>query len=195
MAKIRELWEKQTIQKLFLCFWMYAVLGWCYEVFLEVVVYRWGFTNRGEMFGPYCPIYGVGALLFLLCFGRLMRKKDVKWLNIVKPLLIFLGCMAVATAVELAASYILEYTKGSWPWQTYARYKYNFQARIALSTSVRFGLGGLLFMYIVQPLFDRLLSRPKPKTINIIAIIVLIIVVTDFIITKVTGYTPVLAGT
>lgn len=195
MKKIRELWEKQTIQKLFLCFWMYAVLGWCYEVFLEVVVYRWGFTNRGEMFGPYCPIYGVGALLFLLCFGRLMRKKDVKWLNIVKPLLIFLGCMAVATAVELAASYILEYTKGSWPWQTYARYKYNFQARIALSTSVRFGLGGLLFMYIVQPLFDRLLSRPKPKTINIIAIIVLIIVVTDFIITKATGYTPVLAGT
>ena len=194
MAKIRELWEKQTVQKLFLCFWMYAVLGWCYEVFLEVVVYRWGFTNRGEMFGPYCPIYGVGALLFLLCFGRLMKKKDVKWLNIVKPLLIFLGCMAVATAVELAASYILEYTKGSWPWQTYARYKYNFQARIALSTSVRFGLGGLLFLYAVQPFFDRLLSRPKPKTINIIAIIVLIIVVTDFIITKITGYTPVLAG-
>ncbi|WP_164169532.1 putative ABC transporter permease [Ruminococcus flavefaciens] len=194
MEKIRELWEKQTVQKLFLCFWMYAVLGWCYEVFLEVVVYRWGFTNRGEMFGPYCPIYGVGALLFLLCFGRLMKKKDVKWLNIVKPLLIFLGCMAVATAVELAASYILEYTKGSWPWQTYARYKYNFQARIALSTSVRFGLGGLLFLYAVQPFFDRLLSRPKPKTINIIAIIVLIIVVTDFIITKITGYTPVLAG-
>ncbi|HOA00214.1 putative ABC transporter permease [Ruminococcus sp.] len=147
------------------------------------------------MFGPYCPIYGVGALLFLLSFGWLMKKKDVKWLNIVKPLLIFLGCMAVATAVELAATYILEYTKGSWPWQTYSRYKYNFQARIALSTSVRFGLGGLLFMYIVQPLFDRLLARPKPKTINIIAIIVLIIVVTDFIITKVTGYTPVLAGT
>jgi uncharacterized membrane protein len=195
MAKIRELWEKQTVQKLFLCFWMYAVLGWCYEVFLEVVVYRWGFTNRGEMFGPYCPIYGVGALLFLLSFGWLMKKKDVKWLNIVKPLLIFLGCMAVATAVELAATYILEYTKGSWPWQTYSRYKYNFQARIALSTSVRFGLGGLLFMYVVQPLFDRLLARPKPKTINIIALIVLIIVVTDFIITKATGYTPVLAGT
>ena len=195
MAKIRELWEKQIIQKLFLCFWMYAVLGWCYEVFLEVVVYRWGFTNRGEMFGPYCPIYGVGALLFLLCFGRLMKKKDVKWLNIVKPLLIFLGCMAVATAVELAASYILEYTKGSWPWQTYARYKYNFQARIALSTSVRFGLGGLLFLYAVQPFFDRLLAKPKPKVLNIIALTVLVIVAADFILTKATGYTPVLAGT
>ena len=163
MAKIRELWEKQTIQKLFLCFWMYAVLGWCYEVFLETVVYRWGFHNRGNMFGPYCPIYGVGALLFLLCFGWLMKKKDVKWLNIVKPLLIFLGCMAVATLVELAATYILEATTGSWPWQTYARYKYNFQARIALSTSVRFGLGGMLFMYVVQPLFDWLLCKAETQ--------------------------------
>ena len=193
MAKIRELFEKQTVQKLFLCFWMYALLGWIYEVFLEVVVYRWGFHNRGELFGPYLPIYGVGAMLFLLCFSRLMKKKDVKWLNIVKPFLIFLGCMAMATAVELAASYILEYTSGSWPWQTYARYKYNFQARIALSTSIRFGLGGLLFMYIVQPFYNWLLSKPKKKTINIIAVIVLVIVVTDFILTNALGYTPKLA--
>ena len=185
--------EKQTVQKLFLCFWMYAVMGWCYEVFLEVVVYRWGFHNRGDLFGPYCPIYGVGAMLFLLCFSRLMKKKDVKWLNIVKPLIVFVGCMAVATAVELAATYILEYTTGSWPWQTYARYKYNFQARIALSTSIRFGLGGLFFMYIVQPFFDWLLEKPNKKTINIIAVIVLVIVLTDFILTKTLHYKPKLA--
>ncbi len=123
--------ENQTIQKLFLCFWMYAVLGWLYEVFLEVVVYQWGFTNRGVLFGPYCPVYGVGAITFLLCFGKLMRKKDNRTLNIVKPLLIFLGCMAVATLIELVTSYILEAATGSWPWQTYADYKYNFQARIA----------------------------------------------------------------
>ena len=111
----------------------------------------------------------------------------------VKPLLVFLGCMTVATTVELAATYILEYTKGSWPWQTYANYKYNFQARIALSTSVRFGLGGLLFMYVVQPFFDWLLSKPKRRTINIIAIAVLLIVLTDFIYVNTTGYKPKLA--
>ena len=193
MEKLKGLFEKQTVQKLFLCFWMYAVLGWCYEVFLEVVVYRWGFHNRGDMFGPYCPIYGIGALLFLLCFGRLMKKNDKKWLNIIKPLLIFLGCMAVATLVELIATYIFEYTKGSWPWQTYARYKYNFQARIALSTSLRFGLGGVLFMYFVQPFFDWLLAKPKRRTLNIITIIVLIIVLTDFILTKSLNYIPKLA--
>ena len=190
---LAEIKEKQLVQKAFLWFWMYAVFGWCYEVFLEVVVYRWGFHNRGNLIGPYCPIYGVGALLFLLCFSRLMKKKEPKWLVFVKPVLIFLGCMLVATTVELIASYIMEFTTGSWPWQTYEKYKYNFQARIALSTSVRFGLGGVLFMYVIQPFFEWLTDKPGRKTLNIIAAVVLVIVVTDFIVTKLTGYTPRLA--
>ena len=113
-----------------------------------------------------------------------MRKKDVKWLNIVKPLIIFIGCMAVATLIELIASYILEAATGAWPWQTYARYKYNFQARIALSTSLRFGLGGTLFLYAVQPFFDWILSKPRPKAINIAALTVLIIVAADCVFLK-----------
>lgn len=170
-------------KKYFLYFMMYAVIGWCYEVFLEVVIYRWGFSNRGVLFGPYCPIYGVGALLFILCFGWLMKKKDNKVLTIVKPLLIFLGCMAVATVVELSATYILEALTGSWPWQTYADYKINFQARIALSPSVRFGLGGVLFLYIVQPLFEKMLKKLKGKPLNITFIIVLSIVLIDLVTT------------
>ena len=180
---LTEIKEKQLIQKAFLWFWMYAVFGWCYEVFMEVVVKRWGFHNRGVLFGPYCPIYGVGALLFIPCFGWLMKKKDVKWLNIVKPFIIFLGCMTVATVVELIGTYIFEYTSGSWPWQTYARYKYNFQARIALPTSIRFGLGGALFMYVVQPFFDWLLAKPKKKTLNVITIVVFGLLLTDLILT------------
>ena len=71
------------LQKYFICFVLYAVLGWSYEVILETFIYQWGFTNRGVLFGPYCPVYGVGAMSFLLCLGKLMRKKDIRWLNII----------------------------------------------------------------------------------------------------------------
>lgn len=181
--KLSVITENQRIQKLFLSFMMYAFLGWFYEVFLEVVVYRWGYSDRGILFGPYCPVYGVGAVFFLGAFRPLMKKIESLWLRCAKPFLMFLGCMIIATAVELGTSYLLEYLTGAWPWQTYADYKINFQARIALSPSIRFGLGGLLFLYIVQPFYDWLLAKPKKKTLNIITACVALIVLVDCIYT------------
>lgn len=146
--------KRNFFQKYFLCFVFYSIFGWCYEVFLEVVVYRWGFTNRGVLFGPYCPVYGVGALLFLLLFSRLLQGKSRKIRFLLLPVL-FAGCAISATVVELAASYLCQWLTGSWPWQTYVNYPYHFQGRIALSPSLRFGLGGVVFLYGIQPLLDR----------------------------------------
>ena len=139
-------------------FTLYAFIGWCYEVFLEVVVYRWGFSNRGVLFGPYLPVYGFGAMIFLALVYPMIKEKPFRKRMMLIPL-VFLLCMLSATALELLTSYVLEFFLGSWPWQTYKDYKYNFQARIALSPSVRFGLGGLLFLYILQPLFEKLTDR------------------------------------
>ena len=173
----------KTLQSFFLYFLMYSIVGWSYEVFLEVVVYQWGFSDRGVLFGPWCPVYGVGALAFLLCFKKLMDKREPKWLKFIKPLLIFLGCMAVATAIELATSYALEALTGSWPWQTYSDYAINFQGRIALSPSIRFGLGGLLFLYILQPLFELIVGKLSDKALNITFWTAVTIFVADLILT------------
>ena len=143
-------WERHG--QVVLWFLAYSILGWVYEVFLEVVVYRWGFSDRGVLFGPYCPVYGFGAVAFLLCFRQLTRSRRPLWLRLI---LAFLGCMAVATALELATSYVLEWITGSWPWQTYVDYAINFEGRIALSPSVRFGLGGVVFLFVLQPLLER----------------------------------------
>ena len=146
---------------------MYAVIGWLYEVFLEVVVYRWGFSNRGVLFGPWLPVYGFGALAFIFTIGRILKNKNLKQKILLIPL-VFLGCMIIATTIELITSYICELFMGSWPWQTYADYKYNFQARIALSPSIRFGIGGVVFLYLLQPLFERILNKMPKKALNII---------------------------
>lgn len=148
---------KAGFKEYYLYFMMYAIIGWCYEVFLEVVVYQWGFTNRGVLFGPYCPVYGVGALAFIFIVYPLIRDKALVKRLLYMPL-VFLACMAVATLIELGTTYILEAILGSWPWQTYADYKYNFQARVALSPSIRFGLGGVLFLYVLQPLFEKIIK-------------------------------------
>ena len=173
--------KKKDIQNLFLYFMMYACVGWIYEVFLEVVVYRWGYSDRGVLTGPYCPVYGVGALFFIFFVYPLIKDKDLKKKLIMIPV-VFLACMLIATGIELVASYICEALMGSWPWQTYADYKYNFQARIALSPSLRFGLGGVLFLYILQPLFEKLVKKLKVKKLDIVFKVVLTIFIIDFIV-------------
>lgn len=137
--------KNRNWQDIFLAFLVYAVLGWCYEVFLEVAVYRWGFSNRGFLFGPYCPVYGFGALLLLP-----LREKR-RWYS---PFLVFLGTMLLATGLELLTSYAMEALLGHWQWD-YTKYGIQFDGRIALNPSVRFGLGGLFFLYGVQPVLEK----------------------------------------
>ena len=91
--------------------------------------------------------------------------------------------MFIATAIELLTSYLCEWTMGSWPWQTYANYAINFQARIALSPSIRFGIGGVVFLYLLQPLFEKLTDKLGEKKTNIIACVLGVIVVIDMIYT------------
>lgn len=178
----RKITKAMNLRKYLLFFIMYAVFGWCYEVFLEVVVYRWGFTNRGFLFGPYTPIYGVGALLFIFTIYPLIKnKKYPKKLLYVVP--VFLGCMIVATLLELGTSYLMELTTGSWPWQTYADYDYNFQARIALSPSIRFGLGGVLFLYIMQPIFEAMVKKLNEKQLTVISVVIVATLFLDLMYT------------
>ena len=56
----------------------------------------------------------------------------------------------------------MEFTQGGWLWD-YTRFSFNFEGRIALNPSIRFGIGGMVFLYLLQPLFkkaDRQNVRP-----------------------------------
>lgn len=158
----------RLIQTCFLFFAAYSILGWCYEVFLEVVVYQWGFSNRGFLWGPYCPVYGFGALIFIFSLKELKEKKlPLKFLFgwSLTPVLVFLAIVAITTGIELIASYVLEWATGGWLWD-YEHYSFNFQGRIALNPSVRFGLGGMLIMYVIQPFLEKGIGKLSPKGLN-----------------------------
>ncbi len=173
---------KSKFSEYVIFFMAYSIIGWIYETVLEVVIYRWGFSNRGVLTGPWLPVYGVGAVLFLLLWYRLIKNQsaEVKWRRLT---MIYLLTMATATLVELIASYICEWTMGSWPWQTYADYAINFQARIALNPSIRFGLGGVLFLYIIQPLLDKLTDKMGSKKTSLVAVVLIAVVAVDVFIT------------
>ena len=95
---------------------------------------------------------------------------------------VFLGCTLVATTIELITSYLCEWTMGRWLW-SYESYKFNFEGRIALDTSFRFGVGGVVFLYILQPLFEKLTNKMSKKVLNITSSALAIMLLVDIIYT------------
>ena len=62
---------RQTIAELIVLFFCYSVAGWCMEVVLKYIQFH-RFINRGFLIGPYCPIYGSGAVVVTVLVGGLI---------------------------------------------------------------------------------------------------------------------------
>ena len=90
--------------------------------------------------------------------------------------------MVIATAVELAASYLMEWTMGGWQWD-YTRFAFQFQGRIALNPSIRFGIGGMVFLYLLQPLFERLAQKAQKRKVRAAALILALVLAVDVLLT------------
>ena len=50
------------LSRYFVWFILYSFMGWAFEtLYCTVTTGKW--ANRGFLYGPICPIYGVGAVL------------------------------------------------------------------------------------------------------------------------------------
>ena len=145
-----------------LCFLVFCVIGWIYEVLVFYFELGYGFVNRGFLFGPWLPVYGCGGMLILLSMNNLKKKKITIGKINVTPLLCFIAIILLCTTVELLTSYIMEFATGSWLWD-YTEDGPNFQGRIALKSSIRFGLIGITCLYGLQPILEKFFAAAKQK--------------------------------
>lgn len=128
-----------TICKYFLWFILYSVGGWIMETLLYMVVQH-RVVKRGFLFGPLCPIYGVGAILATLTlYGRI---KNI--------FLLFLIGMVMCTVLEYVTHYVLEKLFHT-TWWDYSNKRFNIKGRICLKNSLMFGVGIVLIVKVLQP--------------------------------------------
>lgn len=97
-------------------------------------------------------------------------------------MLVFIGIVVITTVLELIASYIMEFTQGEWLWD-YTRFSFNFEGRIALNPSIRFGIGGMVFLYLLQPLFKRLTDKMSGRTLYTVSLVLSVLFIADIIYT------------
>ncbi len=129
------------IRVYFLLFMIYAILGWCMEVTCKLIQYK-RFINRGFLIGPYCPIYGYGAILITFLLKKYTND----------PIALFFMAIIICGTLEYLTSYFMEKIFKA-RWWDYSQKKFNINGRVCLNTIIPFGLLGLFIMYVSNPFF------------------------------------------
>lgn len=135
------------ISMAFLYFIIYSILGWCMEtVYCSVLERR--FVPRGFLFGPMCPIYGVGVLMMICWFQPLMGN----------PVVFYLTATVCMSAWEYFVGWFLETTTHIKYWD-YSMYKFNLKGRICLWVCLMWGVLSYLVLYFIHPRIAALVER------------------------------------
>lgn len=159
-----------SIATYFLYFIIISVCGWIMEITLQLIQ-KHKFSDRGFLIGPYCPIYGCGGLLITLCLTGLEEH----------PVALFSMAILICGVLEYLTSYVMEKLFHA-RWWDYSENKYNINGRVCLETIIPFGILGLILIYFINPfIFDNLIKIPE-NVLNIVAIVIAVLFVTDNII-------------
>lgn len=116
--------------------------------------------NSGFLYGPFCPIYGFGAIIMIL------------FLDIFKSNLIVLFIMSVLilSLWEYIVGWLLEKIFKTKYWD-YSEHKFNIKGRVCLTNSIAWGVIGIIFTkYLNAFVFNWIFKIPT--NINIIILVV-----------------------
>ena len=155
---------------IFLMFIIYSFLGWIVDT-TDILITTKKLVNRGFLLGPICPIYGVGVLLMISLLSRFIDT----------PLALFILAIFIFMTLEYLTSYFMEKLFNA-RWWDYSNQKFNLNGRICLETTIPFGLGGMLVMYVINPFITKLLDKIPHNIVIIVGIILLIIFIIDVIL-------------
>ena len=146
-----------TFTEIFWLFLIYSFIGWIIETVVGTIKNR-KFMNRGFSTGPFCLVYGAGAVLMSVTLPELID-------NLV---LLFVGCAIQATAVEWITGKTLERLNRH-KWWDYSDKKWNFDGYICFQYTVLWGVLGVICLKYGNPLLFSLYSRiPGPITCLIV---------------------------
>ncbi len=156
---------------LFIYFIIYSVLGWFGEVGYCYLLTK-KFTNRGFYYSPIVPLYGFGALLVYLLLSPF---KD----NII---IFFILSIFVTSTLEYFTALLME-NLFHIKWWDYSNYKFNIKGRVCLLNSTLFGIGSVIFMYIIHPFISSYVMLIPYTTKNIIVDLFLVVLIVDLYFT------------
>lgn len=136
----------ETLYNILNWFIIYSFFGWVWET-SYVSLKEGEYVNRGFITGPFCTIYGFGAVTVYLVLKPVQQNL----------LFLFVGGIILATILEYITAVLME-TIFHTTWWDYSDKKLNFQGRICLEASLCWGAFSVILFRIFQPLVDDIVA-------------------------------------
>lgn len=169
--------EKIPFQKLFYIFIIGSVFGCVYETILTFFMYliKDGsiviVSRSGLLYGPFNPIYGIGAALMIYFLAR----KEYKWWQI-----ILYGTL-IGGAFEVLMGFGQEIFTGTSSWD-YSGHFLNIGGKTSLYIMTIWGLICYVLVKLIYPLFNKIYQKVPAKISDIVYKVLLVFMIINCIL-------------
>lgn len=156
----------------FFMFYCFSIMGWIIECITCSIEEKKFIHNRGFLIGPYCPIYGFGAMYMYFFLNRYYND----------PITLFVMAVVGTSVIEYVTGYLMEKIFKA-RWWDYSNMKFNLEGRICLRNSILFGILGVAFIYLISPSFMFVVKKIPDLFLIIISVILFVSFLIDNILT------------
>lgn len=150
-------------------FFIYSIIGYIFEIIINIISKQK--PTSGILYGPWTPIYGIGAVLILIITKKVF--KTFKFNKIVEVIIALLIIAVVLTFIEWLGGVLIEKVFHTSLWN-YKKFKFNIGKYIALEVTGVWVIGSLIILYFIQPLLNKIINL-IPKYFTYILMIIMII--------------------
>lgn len=164
------------ISKYFVYMMIFSCMGWIYEsIYCTIKGGKW--ENRGFLYGPVCPIYGVGATAMTAIVDVVSGYNiSYTWWQVFA--VAFLGSIVL----EYVTSWTLEKLFHAY-WWDYSEIPFNINGRVCLPCSLGFGVAGLVVVYWLAPLVRKVTGGISPISMELLSLILMALITVDITLT------------
>ena len=141
-----------SIWRILAYFIIYSVLGYIIETIYGMITKGVWESRQSFLYGPFCGIYGLGAVVMIICLHKFPRKFNT----------LFIGGFIVGSIVEYVVSFVGEMLLGV-KWWDYSNMPLNINGRICVYFSVFWGFLGIYLIASLNPKVDKIIDWTKSK--------------------------------
>ena len=160
-------------------FFIYSILGFIFEGLVTLITK--GNFSSGILYGPWTPVYGVGAIIILIVSKKLF--KNLHMHRLLETIIVFFVVSILLSFAEWVGGVLIELIFDTSLWD-YSKQDFNLGKYVSLEMTLVWGFMSILFIYIIHPILDKVIEK-IPKWLTILLIISFIIDVIITLISKI----------